>query len=53
MRIYVVVGENRRLANISARAAFTTKEKAQDWIDNPKENWFNDVCAIVELELEQ
>ena len=47
MNIFVVVGENTGMGNISARAVFTTKVKAQEWIDDPVQNWFNDKTVIV------
>lgn len=52
MKVYVVIGENRRMHNISAHAAFTTRTAAEKWAKDPKENWLSDRWAINEVELD-
>ncbi len=53
MKVFVIVGENDVLNNISAGAAFTTKEEAERYVADPKRNWFYSRTAIVELELDK
>ena len=52
VKIFVVVGEWRQMKNISARVAFSRREDAQAWIDDPKTNWSDDRNEIVEIELD-
>ena len=52
MQIYVIVGHNQELENISARAAFTDRTEAEAYIKDPKRNWFDDRSVIVPLELD-
>jgi hypothetical protein len=47
MKIYIIVGENKKLSNISARAAYSTREAAELY-----NNWFDDRITIVELDLD-
>jgi hypothetical protein len=48
--IYVVVGENKMLNNISARGAYSTREAAERHV---RDDWFDDRATIVELELDE
>ena len=51
-KIFVVVGQWKQMNNISARVAFSRKEDAQAWIDDPKRNWSDDRTEIVEIDLD-
>lgn len=53
MTIYVIVGENKSFENVSARAAYSTRELAEAHLANPKSMWFDDRAVIVELELDK
>jgi hypothetical protein len=48
MKVYVVVGENRWLSNISARAVFCTRVEAENYEATQD---FDDRTQIVELDL--
>ena len=52
-KVYVIVGENRLIENISARAVYSTREKAQAHLDSKECMWFDDRAVIVELELDR
>jgi len=52
MKVYVIVGENKGLENISARAAYSRREDAEAHQNDPTRMWFDDRSAIVELELD-
>ena len=49
MNVYVIVGHNRSLENISARAAYTTREAAEAHLASKDCMWFDDRATIVEL----
>jgi len=51
MKIFVIVGENKSIGNISARAAYVTLEAAEEHLASPQKMWFDDRAEIVELEL--
>ncbi len=46
-KVCVVIGENKTFNNISARAAYSTREAAEKF-----DRWFDDRVQIVELELD-
>lgn len=47
MKVYIVVGHNRLFDNVSARAAYSTREAAERY-----DPWFDDRHVIVELEVD-
>lgn len=52
MTVYVIVGDNRLLQNISARAVYSKREDAEAHLKDAKRMWFDDHAAIIELELD-
>lgn len=53
MKVYVIVGENRMFHNISARAAYSSREAAEAHLRDVKKMWFDDRAVVVELELDE
>lgn len=53
MILYVIVGKNRLLNNISARAVYSKREYAENHLKDPNCMWFDDEAVIVELELDK
>ena len=51
--IFVIVGENQMLNNISARAAYSTKERAEAHLSSKEAMWFDERSTIVKLELDK
>lgn len=49
MTVYVIVGANEAFENISARAVYSTREKADAHIKDAKRMWFDDRAVVVEL----
>ena len=47
MTVYVIVGENRLLSNISARAVYTKREDAEAHLVSKERMWFDDHAAII------
>jgi len=52
MKIYIIVGENISLQNVSARAAYSTRAAADAHIADENRMWFDDRAVVVELELD-
>jgi len=50
--VYVIVGENRTVNNISARAAYSTRDEAERHLTDKNRMWFDDRAVIVELVLD-
>lgn len=53
MKIFVIIGENQAVNNISARAAYSTREAAERHLQSKSAMWFDDRAVIVELELDK
>lgn len=53
MKIFVIVGHNRRLDNVSARAAYSSRAQAEAHLADRERMWFDDDAAIVELEVDR
>ncbi len=54
MKVFVIVGENKMIGNISARAAYSTRKAAEEHLaDKIDRMWFDDRAVIVELELDK
>lgn len=51
--VYVIVGENKAMNNISARAVYSTRELAQAHLDSEASMWFDDRAVIVELTIDK
>jgi hypothetical protein len=52
MKVYIVVGENRNVNNISARAAYSTQPLAEAHLADPQRMYFDDRAVIVPLEID-
>jgi hypothetical protein len=52
MKVFVIVGENRKMSNISARAAYSTRELADRHISSKEAMWFDDRAEVIELEVD-
>lgn len=52
MTVFIIVGDNARLENISARAAYSTREEAEAHLADPERMWFDNRAVIVPLELD-
>lgn len=53
MKVYVIVGENRQFENVSARAVYSTREKAEAHLTSKELMWFDDRAVIVELTIDR
>jgi len=51
--VYVVVGRNKQLDNVSARAVYSRKPDAFAHVANVKERWAEEEAAVVELVVDQ
>ena len=51
-KVYVIVGENEKFNNISARAAYTRREDAEAHLLDKERMWFDDQAVVIELELD-
>lgn len=52
MTVFVIVGENTKFNNISARAVYSTREAAENHLKDKDCMWFDERAVIVELELD-
>ena len=52
MKVYVIVGENLDLENVSARAVYSKLEDAEAHLRSKELMWFDGRAAIVEHELD-
>jgi hypothetical protein len=52
MTVYVIIGRNEMFNNVSARAAYSTREAAEAHLLSDDKMWFDDAAVIVELELD-
>jgi hypothetical protein len=53
MKVYVIVGENTLVNNISARAAYSRRRDAEDHLEDKKRMWFDERAVVIELELDE
>ena len=47
-KVWVIVGWNRQEHNISARAAYSTREDAEQHLKDKDRMWFDDEAAVIE-----
>ena len=53
MTVYIIVGENRTLENVSARAVYSTRAAAEQHLGDPDRMWFDDRAVIVALDIDK
>ena len=52
MKVFVIVGENEMMQNISARAVYDSLEKAKAHLNDKDKMYYDDRAVIIELELQ-
>lgn len=53
MIVYAVVGENRGVNNVSARAVYSRREDADAHLADDARMWFDDRAVVIELEVDK
>ena len=53
MTLFVIIGQNLKLENVSARAVYSKREDAEAHLADKARMWFDDRAVVVELELDK